>query len=225
MRTRIFITVVTLISLFAYTGAASVATFSAETKNPSNKFSSGTLVLSDTKQGGSVCLSTGGGSTDSNVNNSCTTLLSATGQKPGDSATANVTIQNVGSLNASAFKLYTGGCSDADNASETYHGTGSMCSNVQLYIQQWTNSDFTGASSCLYGGTTVANTCDFSDGSKTMGTWASAHASLGTAQSIGSGLNSATSAYFTIGVKLPTSAGNSLQGRQASMDFTWHIDQ
>jgi hypothetical protein len=225
MRTRIFITAVTLISLFAYTAVASVATFSAETKNPTNKFSSGTLVLSDTKQGGSVCLSTGGGATDTNVNSACTTLISATGQKPGDSTTANVTIQNVGTLNASAFKLYTAGCTDADASGETYHGTGSMCAGVQLYIQQWTNSDFTGASSCLYGGTTVANTCDFSDTSKTMSTWATAHASLGTAQAIGSGLNTGTSAYFTIGMKLSTTAGNSLQGRQASMDFTWHIDQ
>ena len=225
MRSRIIITVVTLISLCAYTASATVASFSADTKNPTNKFSTGTIVLSDTKQGGSACLSTGGATTDTNVNNGCTTLLSLTGMKPGQSGTANVTLQNVGSLNASAFKLYTSACTDADATGETYHGTGSMCAGVQLYIQQWSASNFTGASACIYGGTTVANTCDFSDATKTMSAFATAHGSLANAQAIGSGLASGASAYFTIGLQLPSTADNSYQGRSATMDFVFHIDQ
>ena len=168
MRTRIALTVVTLFALFGYTTAASVASFSAETKNPANKFASGTIVLSNTKQGGSAC-------------------------------------------------------ADADNASETYHGTGSMCGAVQLYIQQWTNSNFTGASTCVYGGGT-ATTCAFS-AAKTMADYATNYGSSGTAQTIGSGLASGASAYFTVAVQLPSTAGNSLQGRQATMDWTWHVDQ
>ena len=225
MKTRIIITVVTLLSLCAYTATATVASFSAETKNPTNKFSTGTIVLSDTKQGGSACLSTGGGVTDTNANTGCTTLLSLTGMKPGQSGTANVTLQNVGSLNASAFKLYTSSCADADATGETYHGTGSMCGGVQLYIQQWSASNFTGASSCIYGGAAVSNTCDFTDTSKTMGAFATAHGSLANAQAIGSGLASGASAYFTIGLQLPSTADNSYQGRSATMDFTFHIDQ
>ena len=225
MRTRIAITVVTLISLSTYTVSASVAAFSAATTNPNNVFSTGTIVLSNTKQAGTACFSTGGGSTDTNSNTGCTTLLSLTGQKPGQSGTASVTIQNVGTLDASAFKLYTSACTDSDASGETYHGTGSLCGNVQLYIQQWSNSNFTGALTCLYGGTTVANTCDFSDTSKTMGAYATARSSLATAQTIGSGLTATSAAYFTIGVQLPSSAGNPLQGRQAAMDFTWHVDQ
>src|SRR4051812_45323748 len=225
MRTRIIITVVTLLSLCAYTVTATVASFSAETKNPTNKFATGTIVLSDTKQGGSACLSTGGATTDTNVNSGCTTLLSLTGMKPGQSGTANVTLQNVGSLNASAFKLYTSACADADATGETYHGTGSMCAGVQLYIQQWSNSGFSTPSACIYGGATVANTCDFSDTSKTISTFATAHSSLGTAQAIGSGLASGASAYFTVGLQLPTTADNTLQGRSATMDITFHLDQ
>jgi len=38
-------------------------------------------------------------------------------------------------------------------------------------------------------------------------------------------LASAASAYFTIGVQMPSTAGNSYQGRSASVDLTWHIDQ
>src|SRR4051794_30097065 len=225
MRTRIIITVVTLLSLCAYTVTATVASFSAETRNQTNKFATGTIVLSDTKQGGSACLSTGGGATDTNANTGCTTLLSLTGMKPGQSGTANVTLQNVGSLNASAFKLYTSSCADADATGETYHGTGSMCGGVQLYVQQWSASNFTGASACIYGGTTVANTCDFSDAAKTMGAFATAHGTLANAQAIGSGLATNASAYFTIGLQLPTTADNSYQGRSATMDFVFHIDQ
>ena len=187
MRTRIIITVVTLLSLCAYTASATVASFSAETKNPTNKFATGTIVLSDTKQGGSACLSTGGATTDTNSNGACTTLLSLTGMKPGQSGTANVTIQNVGSLNASAFKLYTSSCADADATGETYHGTGSMCAGVQLYIQQWSNSGFSTPSACLYGGAT-GTTCDFSDATKTMATYATAHGSVGNAQTIDNAL-------------------------------------
>lgn len=225
MRIRIAITVVTLLSLCTYTVSASVAAFSAETKNPTNSFSTGTVVLSDTKQSGAACFSTGGGSTDTNANAACSTLLNLTGQKPGQSGTANLTIQNVGTVDASAFKLYTSACADSDASTETYHGTGSLCAGVQLYIQQWSNSNFTGPLTCIYGGTTVANTCDFSDTSKTMGAFATAHSSLGTAQVIGSGLAATAATYFTIGVQLPSTAGNPLQGRQASMDFTWHVDQ
>ena len=224
MRKRIVITVVTLLSLFGYTASSSLANFSAETKNRTNKFASGTIVLSNTKQGGSACYSTGGGSTDTNVNSSCDTLFSATGQKPGDAATSvNITVQNVGSLAASAFKLFSSACTDADNASESYHGTGSMCAGVQLYIQQWTNSNFTGASSCVYGGGT-ATTCAFTS-AKTMADFATNYGSAGSAITIGSGLGSGTATYFTISVQLPSTAGNPLQGRQATMDWTWHIDQ
>jgi hypothetical protein len=91
--------------------------------------------------------------------------------------------------------------------------------------QRWTNSNFTGASTCVYGGGD-GTTCDFSDAAKTVGAFATAHGSLGAALSIGSGLTTGTSAYFTVSVKLPTAAGNNtFQGRSAAADFTWHIDQ
>ena len=58
-----------------------------------------------------------------------------------------------------------------------------------------------------------------------MADYATNYGSSGTAQTIGSGLASGAAAYFTISVQLPSSAGNTLQGRQATMDWTWHIDQ
>src|SRR3954454_10915696 len=156
MKAKILITAGVMMSLCGFTAAATVSNFSAETTNPSNTFATGTLVLSNTKTGGGgACLSTGGGNTNTNVNGACDTLFSLTVKKPGDSGSAQLTVQNVGSLSASALKLYSAACTDADASGESYHGTGSACGGVQLYIQQWTSNTFATPSACIYGGGTT----------------------------------------------------------------------
>lgn len=219
------LTIAVAIAALAALGSGSYASYSAQTTNPNNKFATGALVLTNTKQGGSACLSTGGGATDTNVNNSCDQLLNLTVKKPGDSSTANLTVQNSGSLAATIFKVFASACTDSNAAAETYHGTGSLCGKVQLYIQQWSNSGFSTVSTCLYGGMTVTNTCDFSDTTKTLSAFASTYSSSTNGLSIGSGLTSGTSNYFTIGMMLPSSADNTYQGRQASIDLSWFIQQ
>jgi hypothetical protein len=221
---KILITSAVLLVLAAGLGFGSFATFNAQTNNAGNAFSYGTIVLSNTKQGGSACLSTGGGTTDTNVNTGCTQLINLTTAKGGDSATANVTLQNVGSLNASSFQVFMPSCTGANATGETYHGTANPCSTLQLYVQQWSDNGFSTPSACLYGGSS-GNTCDFSDTSKTLGAFATAHSSTANGLTIGSGLNAGTSTYFTIGVKSPTSADNTSQGRQASFDLDWYIAQ
>ena len=224
MKGRIAVTVVVGIVLIAYTTGASLAVFNAETTNPTNKFASGTLVLSNKVNSNSACLSTAGGNTNSNANTACDTLFSLSVKKPGDSGSGNLTLQNVGSLAASALKLYTSACADADATGETYHGTGSICGVIQLTIQQWTSNTFASPQTCIYGGGT-ASTCDWSDTSKTLGAYATAHTGSANAQTIGSGLASGAFAYITVSVKLPTSADNTVQGRSATIDLVWHIDQ
>ena len=59
---------------------------------------------------------------------------------------------------------------------------------------------------------------------KTLGDFATNYGS-GSPVTIGSGLASGASGYFTVSVQMASSAGNSLQGRSASTDFTWHLDQ
>src|SRR6185369_973256 len=100
--------------LCGFSAAATVASFTAETTNPTNKFATGTLVLSNKVNSGTACLSTGGGSTDTNANAACDNLFSLTAQKPGDTSSANLTLQNVGSIAASALKLFTSACTDSD---------------------------------------------------------------------------------------------------------------
>ena len=223
-RTKILVTCAVVVVLAATLGVASFATFNAQTHNPGNVFAHGTLVLSNTKQGGVACLSTGGGNTNTNVNTACDQLFNLTVKKPGDSGTANLTLKNVGDVNASSFKVFSPTCTAANATGESYNGTGNPCSVLQVYIQQWTDNTFTTPSACLYGGAT-GNTCNFTDTTKTIGAFSTAYNSTSTGLSIGSGLNAGSSAYVTIGVQSPSTADNTYQGRQASLDFDWYIAQ
>ena len=219
-RKKVFLSTGVVLAVAAVIGLGTMASFTAQTKNPNNVFANGTLVLSNTKSGGSACLSTGGGSTDTNSNDSCDTLLNLSVRKPGDSGTANVTLKNEGSLNASVFKLFSAACTNGDASAESYNGTGSPCSKVQLYVQEWSDAEFATASACLYGGAT-GSTCDFSDTAKTLSDFQTNYNSTANGVDLG-GINASASKYYTVGVKLPTDADNTYQGRQATIDFTWY---
>ena len=59
-RRKIIVAVAVLTLVAGSFGAGTLATFNAQTNNAGNVFGHGTIVLSNTKQGGSACLSTGG---------------------------------------------------------------------------------------------------------------------------------------------------------------------
>jgi hypothetical protein len=205
--------------------AGSLAGFTAQTSNPGNTISTGTLVLSNTKQGGTACLSTAGGSTNTNVNDACSVLFNLAAQKPGDSSSVNLTLKNDGSLAASAFTVYAlGGCADSDAPGETYHGSGSLCNALRLYIQRYSDAGFSTPSACLYGGAAGAS-CNFSDTSKTLGAFASSYPSASGGLAISGGLAAGASAYLKVAVQLPSTAGNSIQGRRAATTLSWHLAQ
>ncbi|HEX2295990.1 MAG TPA: hypothetical protein VHN37_11850 [Actinomycetota bacterium] len=214
----------------AVVGGGTYATFNAQTANPGNVWANGTLILSNKVGTGTTCLSTGAGtSTDSNVNASCDALFSgATLRKPNDSATVNVAVRNEGSLDAAALKLHSSACTPGDTASETYKGSGDPCDKVQLYVQKWTDATRTVPAACVYGSAAVLtpNTCDFAATgaeAKTLGAFATVN---GTATPLNlGGLNTGVTGYYTIGVKLPQTTNNSYQGRKASIDFTWTLEQ
>jgi hypothetical protein len=210
----------------ALAGAGTFATFTAQTTNPGNTFADGTLVLSNTVNTGSACLSTGGGNTDSNANGSCDVAFDVSVQEPGDSDTADITLQNVGSLAASVLSTF-GTCTDGNSAGETYHGTGNPCSELQFYVQQYSDSGRTTPSHCLYGGAVVANTCDFSDATKTLRDFVTAYPDVNSGLGAGSlaAAGGADTTWITIGVKLPSTADNTYQGRAATLSLSWHITQ
>lgn len=103
-----------VLTMLMLTGAIStflpggLASFSAETANPSNGIASGTLTMSNAVNGGTACLSNNSPSND-NVNAACDTMISLTNVAPGVSyptATAYVTVKNTGSLDASKLWLW-----------------------------------------------------------------------------------------------------------------------
>lgn len=214
----------------AVVGGGTYATFNAQTANPGNVWANGTLTLSNKVGSGTTCLSTGAGtSTDTNVNANCDALFSGvTLRKPNDSATVNLAVANQGSLNASALKLHSSACTPGDTAGETYKGSSDPCDKVQLYVQKWTDATRTVPAACAYGSaaTLTPNTCDFAATgaeAKTLGAFATANNST-TPLDLGA-LATGTTGYYTVGVKLPQSTNNSYQGRKASVDFTWTLEQ
>lgn len=219
---KVFLSTGVVLAVAAVIGLGTMASFTAQTKNPNNVFANGTLVLSNTKEGGSACLSTGGGSTDTNANDGCDTLLNLSVRKPGDEGTANVILKNEGSLNATVFKLFSAACTNGDASAESYHGTGEPCSKVQLYVQEYSDA-FTTKSSCLYGGGT-ATVCDFSDTTKTLADFQANHNSTSNGVDL-AGVDAGESKHYTVGVKLPADADNTYQGRQATIDFTWYASE
>jgi hypothetical protein len=224
-RRKTVITLVVVGAALGLIGIGTYATFTAQAGNPNSTFSTGTLVISNKVGSGSACLSTGGGTTDVNANASCDQAFNLTVKKPGDSGSANITIQN-SSLAASVFKVFSQACATSDAAGESYHGTGNSCGVIDVYVQEYSDSGFTTESACQYGGGT-ATVCAFDD-TKTLSTFQSAHNSSANGLSLGSlaaGGDSGSVRYFKIGVKMPTSAGNSYQGRAAAIDFTWYAAQ
>lgn len=101
-----------VLGLIAFSGTGGTfASFNAITTNAGNALSTGTLTLSDTVTSGTVCLSSGGpvGSATTNHNSACTSVLTVTNLSPGSwsmsTQTANVTVEDTGSLNAGTFNL------------------------------------------------------------------------------------------------------------------------
>lgn len=86
-----------LVLVLAAVGVAvgSGASFTAQTANPSNTFSSGSLSMSNSKDGAAI--------------------LTASNMKPGDSATGTVDIQNTGTINGT-FSLSRSALNDSDGA-------------------------------------------------------------------------------------------------------------
>jgi predicted ribosomally synthesized peptide with SipW-like signal peptide len=223
LKQKVLMTLGTVGVAAAVAGGGSFASFNAQTTNPGNTFATGTLVMSNKVNTATACLSTAAGVGITTNAANCDTLFNLTVKKPGDSGTADLTIKNEGSVAASLLNTFTSGCTAADASGQAYHGTGDPCAAVQIYIQQWDSAAHTTPTACLYGGATVTNTCDFSGASQTLSDFAANYTNSTTGLAVGSGLAAGASDYFTIGVKLPTSADNTYQGRQATVGMTWYM--
>lgn len=228
---KVLLSMGVLAGVGALAGAGTFASFTAQTTNPGNTFAAGTLVLSDTVNGGTACLSTdtvvGPAEVTDTNNKTCETAFSVNVQKPGDEAFTDLTIENVGSLSASAFKVFSTGCAPSDASGENYHGTGDPCDKVQIYIQRYSDSGRTEPLACVYGAAVTAATCDFTGLTETLTDFVSAGSNGYSAGDLlaASGAATTDTGWFTVGLKFLDDADNTFQGRTATLDLNWNIVQ
>jgi hypothetical protein len=195
--------------------ASTISNFNATIINSSNTFQSGTLVLKES-QGATTCLSTGSGVVTDTNNATCTAdnLGGATGQKPGGAPVSQtVTLKDDGTIDGASFMLWSAGCASSDAGSETYHGTGDLCTVTDLTIYDSTHS------TCLYPQTSGA--CTLTVG-KTLSDFATAHSGSGSAVVI-TPLTAGSTTTFVFTAQLEATAPNSVQGRVATIDFHWYL--
>jgi len=244
---RVLISLMVVGVIVGMVGSGTFASFNALTKNTAS-ITAGALVLGDTLNAGSECFSAGGTApsnpqtVSSGNSTACAGVWSITTQTPGTAITPlQMTIRNAGNLSASALDLHAqAACADSTNGSG-YNGGGSLCAQIQLEIEQYTDGTFGTPSHCWYGsasagvclaeanktpgGCTVA-TCSypFSDATHTLSNFGS---TVTSAAPINTGALAAGGgkAYFLVFANLPSTSGDSFQGRRADLTFTWEILQ
>jgi hypothetical protein len=220
---RVLLSLLLVGALGTVTVQRTYALLAGDEANPAATASSGTLTFDAVVGTGSACFSNSGPSSPGNVNTSCDALFTydpATEYYPGDSATAQVRIRNDGSLGASGLSLYMPSCTAGTTGDAPAPGGGDPCAagGAEIYVQE-TASDGTTPVTCWYpAGTT---TCSFA--ADTLHGFAQTYASSAAALDLGGGPPALQTRYFTIGIALPSTAVNTLQGEEAVFSLTWHM--
>lgn len=134
-------------------GAGTFASFNASTTNPGSTFATGSIVLSNTKAGGAgVCFSTNtgvgasSGNTSTNANNTCDSLFGMTLAKPGDTATAHLTLKNEGSIAATSLAAAVTACTTGTVGSFNGSTPALLCGSgngLKIQVQEMTDATFT----------------------------------------------------------------------------------
>ena len=211
-------------------GAGTFATFSASTTNAGSTFATGTIVLSNQKEAETACVSTGAnaiiGDDDTDNAFGCTSLFSVNLKKPGDTATVDLTLQNVGTLDAATLEVFRSADCASASAGGTYTGSADMCANTRILIEEYGEAARSTIVHCYYGGSIGAGQNCTSSGTHTLRTFSTAYTAAGGGTSLAlGGLDATETRYFRITLLVDSSAPNAVQGRQATFGFTWRIDQ
>ena len=219
------------VAALGLTATTTLAGFSASITNPTNTFSSGTLLLSE-QQGVNTCLSspnTTGGIT-TNVNSNCTVdnfSGSATpGAEPGGTPiSSTITLTNTGTLTSvGGLSVLAGSCAvtgnppgSGANAASTGSDTTGFCGKVDVQIEDDT---VPGSPSCLYGGT-IGSACP----ATMSNTYTLASLATAGSQVLKANFAPNTPETIKIIVGLDTSATNADQGLTATVPLTWSLAQ
>ena len=221
------------VAALSLTAVTTLAGFSASITNPTNTFSSGTLLLSELPSGQSTpCLSspnTAGGIT-TNLNSNCTydnfSGSTTPGAEPGGTpVSTTVVFTNTGSLaSVGGLSLLAGACSVAGNppgsganAASTGSDTAGFCGKVDVQVEDDTVA---GSPSCLYGGTS-GSACP----STMSNTYTLASLAAAGSQVLKANFAAGAAETLKITVGLDTTATNADQGLTATVPLTWSLAQ
>ena len=216
---KVLLSMMVVGSLTFFTLAGTYAALNSETANKNATVASGTLVLGNKVASGSTCFSY---SATDNSNASCDALFSSAGLNyPGVAATVDVTITNNGTVPASSLAVYMPSCTTVASPGAPSPGGGDMCATggPMMYIDE-SNSSFT-SHSCVY--PTTGGTCAFS--ANTLNYLAAVKNGPTSTYPLPGTLAAGASRYFIIGMELPSTAANALQGEAAQFDLTWNVSQ
>ncbi len=213
------------VALLGLTSAVTLGAvgFNATITNPTNTYSSGTLLLQE-GSGTAACVSSGTDTINAaNTNSACgindfgTTANAA----PGIVTTAAIPVSNVGTVAGSTLTITPAAtCAvTANSATTPYSGadTTGFCGKVDVTIQ----NDSTTSPSCVYPAGTGA--CPAPSSTYTLATLAG-HAPLSGSGLGASGSSTGTGSY-TVSLELDSSATNADQGLSATVPLTWQLSQ
>ncbi len=203
---RLILTLMVLVaSVSLLTGTA--ASLNATTVNPGASFATGKLVLSNQVRNRNPCLSEG-----DTVR--CDALFPGV-QVPGIAASAQVTIQNVGTIPAGSLSLWSTACSTRNSAGGGSHGSGDLCPLTSLTIHDDSHDR-------CYFPVATAGACDTASHA-TFSDFVSRHSESSplalSIDHLGGGI------VYTIVATIDDTAGNSYQGRVADLALTWKMVQ
>jgi len=225
-RYLMLLAVIGLVAIAGGGGSGTFATFNAQVTNTGNYFSTGTLFLHDTPNGGTTCTSES--DTTNNQGTGCTWLFNSdllTGP-----FTATLALNNAGTINASDISFDVNGCSVGNNSvvtgSSVVFGSAPTCSNMYMTIQE-TGSTYAVPSTdvaCAYGPTTTPPACDTPNNTATLAGPTSLTNLLTTGAATAT-LAAGATRYYVITIAPTVASGNTLQNRKVSFGMTWHLDQ
>jgi predicted ribosomally synthesized peptide with SipW-like signal peptide len=226
-------------AVFAAASAGTFASFSASTSNTGNVFSTGKLELSNTKPGGTACVSgytgTGTGapsaSLDANDNLGCDALMNLALRRPGDTAQGRLALANTGDYDG-LLQFWLDGCTNSTVA--TPAGSGNLCDKLEVYVQEYDSTYSTPVASCVF---------PFDAGAACSSSWSAATDSLtdlATAATAASpepatpiALAKSSTRYFQVSVRFASGGfdangngvDNQYQNRRAAFDLRWRLQE
>jgi hypothetical protein len=201
-----FLLIVVILAASALLLSGTVATTTTSTVNRGGGFVAGSLILSNSVEGRSPCLSSGGRVSCDNLFNGIET--------PGQAASSRVTLENVGTIPPDGFFLYSTFCRSVDGPG-TGHGGGDLCQVAMLTIHDDVHD------ACYYptaapGPCTAQPSATLAD---FLGRYPANNPLKLSTDHLGSGET------FTVTALIDSGAGNQYQGRIANMDLNWHLSQ